>query len=220
MSCEGEQSLQVIEIFSSIQGETTRAGLPCAFVRLAGCNLRCAYCDTRYAVEEEGTPMGLGEVVGRIHRSGMRLACITGGEPLLQPAAVPLARELVGLGHSVLVETNGTLDITPLPAEATRVMDVKCPGSGECGRALMSNLEALRQQDEAKFVLCDRRDFDWAADFADGQGLIGRCHVLFAPAHGVLSGRQLADWILQSGLKVRLQLQLHKLLWPEKTRGA
>lgn len=220
MPSDAEQSLQVSEIFTSIQGETTRAGLPCTFVRLAGCNLCCTYCDTRYAAEEEGTTMDLGAVVARVHGAGTRLVCITGGEPLLQPATVPLARELIGLGHTVLVETNGTRDTFPLPPDAVCVMDIKCPGSGECGHTLTSNLDALRQQDEVKFVLCDRRDFDWAADFVRQHGLLRRCHVLFAPAHGVLAAGRLAGWILESGLEVRLQLQLHKILWPEKTRGA
>ena len=220
MPVPSEHTLQVSEIFTSIQGETTRAGLPCAFVRLSGCNLHCSYCDTRYAAEEEGTAMDLDTVVARTHGAGTHLVCITGGEPLLQPAAVPLAGELTGLGHTVLVETNGTRNTSPLPPEVVRVLDVKCPGSGECGRTLMSNLNALRPQDEVKFVLCSRRDFDWACGFARRYGLLGRCHVLFAPAHGVLPAVQLADWILESVLNVRLQLQIHKILWPAKTRGA
>lgn len=219
MSDRATQSLRVIEVFASIQGESTRAGLPCAFVRLAGCNLRCSYCDTRYAIEEAGTVMDLGEVVERLEDAGAHMVCVTGGEPLLQPAAVPLAEELARRGHTVLVETNGTLDITPLPPQTIRVMDVKCPGSGECGQTLMSNLEALRPDDQVKFVLCDRADFDWAADFVRQRRLIGRCHVLFSPAHGILPAAELAEWILASGLQVRLQVQLHKLLWPDRSRG-
>lgn len=213
------EKLQVIEVFKSIQGETTRAGLPCAFIRLAGCNLRCAYCDTRYAVEEPGTAEEVSDAAQKLHAFHTRLVCITGGEPLLQARVVPLARRLVELGHTVLVETNGTLDISVLPPEALRIMDVKCPGSGECGSTLVSNLAALRMQDEVKFVLCDRRDFDWAVEFAARHGLTGRCRVLFAPVAGKLPARELAGWVLESGLQVRLQVQLHKIIWPERTRG-
>ena len=215
-----EETLRVIEIFTSIQGETSHAGLPCTFVRLAGCNLHCAYCDTRYAVTEAGTEMLLGEAVRQAHKPGRRLVCITGGEPLLQAGAASLARQLIALNHTVLVETNGTLDIRVLPPEAARIMDVKCPGSGEAGKTLQRNLSALRPGDEVKFVLCDRRDFEWAQEFVAHAGLAGRCHLLFAPAHPVLAARELAGWILNSGLDVRLEIQLHKVLWPEKQRGA
>ena len=214
-----KETLRVIEIFTSIQGETSYAGLPCTFVRLAGCNLHCTYCDTRYAAEEEGTAMSVEEVARRVSQAGKRLVCITGGEPLLQPAAATLAENLIKLRHTVLVETNGTVDIRILPPEAVRIMDVKCPGSGESAKILMSNLDALQPGDELKFVLCDRRDFDWAVSFLERHRLAGRFHLLFAPAQGILGGRQLAEWILDSGLQVRLQLQLHKILWPEKTRG-
>jgi len=215
-----EERLRVIEMFRSIQGETTRAGLPCAFVRLAGCNLRCSYCDTRYAAEGQGRPTTVAEATRALHGLGTRLVCITGGEPLLQPSASALARGLIELGHTVLVETNGTMDTGVLPAGAVRIMDVKCPGSGHCGTTLAGNVAALRPRDEVKFVLCDRRDFDWAVQFVREQRLIGRCQVLFAPAADALSGRVLADWILESGLEARLQLQIHRILWPEKTRGA
>ncbi len=224
-----KQTLMVIELFRSIQGESTWAGLPCAFARLAGCNLRCSYCDTRYASEEPGDEMTVEHVHAVLKGMATKLVCITGGEPLLQLAAPALAGLLLDSGHTVLVETNGTLDISRLPAGAIRVMDVKCPGSGECGKALMSNLEGLGQRDEVKFVLCNRRDFDWAADFVKRHALTGCCQVLFAPvtphppegsaAPDAATPRRLAQWILDSGLGVRLQLQLHKILWPDRTRG-
>ncbi len=227
-----KQTLRVIELFRSIQGESTWAGMPCAFIRLAGCNLSCSYCDTRYALEEPGREMSLDEAFGSIEALTTRLVCITGGEPLLQAATPALAGRLLASGHTVLVETNGTLDISTLPSGTVRVMDVKCPGSGECGKMMMSNLEVLGAQDEVKFVLCDRRDFDWAAGFVVDHHLLSRCHVLFSPAVGrpqsrpsvaqedSVTPRRLAEWILESGLDLRLQLPLHKMLWPEKSRGA
>jgi 7-carboxy-7-deazaguanine synthase len=224
-----KQALRVVELFRSIQGESTWAGLPCVFVRLAGCNLQCSYCDTRYASEEPGAETAVDEVCARVEGMATRLVCLTGGEPLLQEAAPAIASRLMESGHTVLVETNGTLDISRLPANTIRVMDVKCPGSGECGKTLMSNLSHLKPHDEVKFVLCDRRDFDWAADFVRRQRLTDRCHVLFACAVTHLAGtssapdtatpRRLAQWVLDAGLPVRLQLQLHKILWPERTRG-
>ena len=214
-----EQSVQVVEIFASIQGEGIRAGLPCAFVRLAGCNLQCTYCDTRYACEATGEAMSVQDAAERAAGFGHRLVCITGGEPMLQSATPDLARLLAARGLTVLVETNGAVDLAPLPAEAVRVMDVKCPGSGECGKMFARNLDALRGGDEAKFVLCDRADFEWAAEFVRRHGLVERCHVLFAPAHGQLAGSDLADWIIESGLHVRLQLQLHRILWPGRDRA-
>jgi len=213
-------TLRVIELFRSIQGESTSAGLPCAFVRLAGCNLQCRYCDTRYAATERGTTMRVDEVCRKASRLATGLVCITGGEPLLQSATPELAGRLVEAGHTVLVETNGTRPISVLPHGVVRVMDVKCPGSGECGKTMPGNIEALRAVDEVKFVLCDREDFDWAVGFVREHALPGRCEVLFAPAHGILAPRELARWVLECGLPVRLQLQLHKLLWPEKERGA
>jgi 7-carboxy-7-deazaguanine synthase len=212
-------TLSVIEIFRSIQGETSFAGLPCGFVRLAGCNLRCSYCDTGYAWEESGEELSVEQVAEKLHQMGVELICITGGEPLLQNATPQLAENLLRLGHGVLVETNGTQDISALPKGTIRIMDVKCPGSGECGETLLANLGALTAEDEVKFVLTGRGDFEWAAHFARHHRLLDRCKVLFSPAYGLLTGAQLAEWILDSGLNVRLQLQLHRILWPERNRG-
>ena len=204
--------LRIVEVFDSLQGEGTRSGLPCAFVRLAGCNLHCTYCDTRYACELPGEPRAVEDVAAQLASTGRRLVCITGGEPLLQPATPALARRLIADGCTVLAETNGTVDMAGLPPEVVRIMDVKCPASGECGKTLPANLAALTERDEVKCVLCGRADFDWAAAFVREHGLTGRCAVLFAPAQGQLEPAELAAWILASGLPVRLQLQLHRLL--------
>jgi len=154
--------LPVIEIFKSIQGESSLAGLPCSFVRTAGCNLHCSYCDTRYAAQEEGEELPLERIADTVGSLGCRLTCITGGEPLLHAATPALCELLLGRGHTVIVETNGTQRIARLPEGVVRVMDVKCPASGECGRTLPRNLDALRAEDQVKFVICDRNDFDWA----------------------------------------------------------
>jgi len=220
MKLAGEPTLAVCELFRSIQGEGTRAGLPCAFVRTAGCNLRCRWCDTEYARSGPGERVPVPQLVERVAAMRTRLVCITGGEPLVQAWAVSeLARALLERGHTVVVETNGTLDVSALPEGAAVVMDVKCPGSGECGKTLPGNLERLGQGDEVKFVIADRADFDWAERFVRGHGLEEGPQVLFAPAHGLLEPRELAGWILGSGLDVRLQLQLHRIIWPERTRG-
>ena len=214
-----EKEISISEIFKSIQGETSYAGLPCNFVRFAGCNLHCTYCDTRYAAEQKGEPFPPQRVIQEVESLGSKLTCITGGEPLLQQGVEGLAAQLLQLGHKLLVETNGTQDVSRLPEGVIRVMDVKCPGSGECGKTLESNLRLLGQRDELKFVISDREDFDWSVRYVQERGLQGRCHLLFAPAWGRLAAAELASWILESGLQVRLQVQLHRILWPEKSRG-
>jgi len=212
--------LIICEIFRSIQGETSYAGLPCTFVRTSGCNLRCSYCDTEYARTGEGERISVAEVCRRVEELGTGLVCITGGEPLLQADAVAeLAERLLAAGHTVLLETNGTLDFGGLPEGVVVIMDVKCPGSGEDGRTLPANLERLRSRDEVKFVLSGRRDFDWAVDFLGVRGWTNGPHVLFAPVHGRLASSDLAAWILESGVRARLQLQLHKIIWPDRDRG-
>ena len=213
------QCLPVIEIFKSIQGESSLAGLPCTFVRTAGCNLRCTYCDTLYAVEGEGEELPLERIADTVESLGCNLTCITGGEPLLHPATPSLCAQLLERGHTVIVETNGTQEIARLPEGVIRVMDVKCPASGECGGTLPQNLDALRSEDQVKFVISDRSDFDWAVRFVRDHAMVDACEVLFAPAHPRIAGTVHAQWILESGLEVRLQLQLHKILWPGRTRG-
>ena len=214
-------ALSVCEIFRSIQGETSYAGLPCTFVRTSGCNLHCRYCDTEYARTGEGDRVAVSEVARRVGELGTQLVCITGGEPLLQAdAAAALAEALLAAGHTVLLETNGTLDFGAMPEDVVIIMDVKCPGSGESGQTLPANLQRLRPRDEVKFVMADRSDFEWAVQFVREQRWQDAGpHVLFAPVYVRLPGRELAEWILESGLRVRLQLQLHRILWPDRDRG-
>jgi len=214
------QTLLISEMFKSIQGETSRVGLPCTFVRTFGCNLDCAWCDTLYARTGEATPVAVEEVAQRVEALGGRLACITGGEPMLQPEPVAeLAERLMAAGRTVLLETNGTLDLALLPAGVVIIMDVKCPGSGQGDLTLPANIEQLGPRDEVKFVIVDRTDFDWAVAFVKQNDLLERAQVLFSAVQGALTHRALAEWILESGLDVRLQVQLQRLLWPDSTRG-
>ncbi len=215
----GRRTLQVAEIFASIQGEGTRAGLPTAFVRLAGCALRCRWCDTAWAFEG-GRSMDVEEVVAAILETGLPRVCLTGGEPLLQPALPDLARRLaVGEGLDVVVETGGDRDISVLPPPVSRVVDVKLPGSGMSGRMDPANLARLRPGDEVKMVIADRRDYEEARRILADRlaGFPGP--VLFAPVHGELAPAELAGWVLADRLPVRLQLQLHKVIWPGEDRG-
>ena len=206
--------LWVTETFTSIQGESTYAGLPCFFVRLSGCNLRCHYCDTRHAYER-GRRTTVETVVRRFQRSKAALAEITGGEPLAQAGFAELARALRdrGGGRPVLVETNGSLDLSRVPEGVLAIMDVKCPGSGESASVDWRNLDRLRPGDEVKFVVGDRADFEWACRVVVKHKLAKRGHaVLFSPVSGDLAPATLASWILESGLPVRVQIQLHKIM--------
>lgn len=217
--------MNVAEIFKSIQGETTRAGLPCAFVRLSGCNLSCSWCDTPYARNEAGEVLDVDAVAGRLLGFGTRLVCITGGEPLLQPDEVAaLASKLVRAGRTVTVETNGTRDLSVLPGGIVVIMDVKCPSSGHAGSELPDNLGYLTARDELKFILADRADFDWALDWIRARGLdaapgLDGPVLLMGAVAGRLEPSELAGWVLASGVDIRLQLQLHKILWPGAERG-
>ncbi len=210
--------LRVHEIFHSIQGESTHAGLPCVFVRLAGCNLRCRWCDTAYAFHG-GRAMTVAEVVAEVERHGCPLVEVTGGEPLLQPDAVPLMEELLRRGLRVLLETGGSLPIDGVPDGVLRIVDVKCPGSGEAASNRWENIERLRPGDEIKFVIAGREDFLWAAAQVRGRGLADRGAVLFSPVHDEVEPGDLARWVLADGLPVRVQIQLHKVLWPGAERG-
>jgi 7-carboxy-7-deazaguanine synthase len=211
--------LTVNEIFHSIQGESTHAGRPCVFVRLTACDLRCSWCDTPYAFTE-GQKMSLDEVVERVRGYGCDVVEITGGEPLLQKEVYPLMERLLHEGRTVMIETGGHVSAEQVPAGVIRVIDVKCPGSGEAGKMHWANLDQLRPSDEIKFVLKDRADYDYARNVVARHELILRCAaVLFSPVHGVLDAKQLAEWILADRLSVRLQLQGHKYIWDPTTRG-
>ena len=210
--------LTVNEVFFSIQGEGTRAGRPCVFVRLTGCPLRCVWCDTDYAFHE-GRRRKEEEVVAEVARWPSRLLCLTGGEPLAQPAAFPFVTRLADDGWEVVVETSGHVSLERLDPRAVAIMDVKTPGSGESARMDWSNLSRLRPKDEAKFVLDGRADYEWSRDLVREQRLAERCTVLFSPVHGRLEPGALGRWILEDALPVRLQVQLHKILWPGATRG-
>jgi 7-carboxy-7-deazaguanine synthase len=209
--------LKVNEIFFSIQGEGTRVGLPCVFVRLSGCPLRCSYCDTAYAFDE-GRPLEERDILAEIKRHPCRLVELTGGEPLSQPAAFAFTRELLDEGYEVLIETSGAISLAGLDPRTVVIMDVKTPGSGQAERMEWGNLELLKPTDEVKLVVTDRADFDWARDLVLSRRWA--CPVLFSPAHGRLDPAQISDWILSTGIPVRLQLQLHKYIWPERKRGA
>lgn len=210
--------LRVNEIFHSIQGESTHAGRPCVFVRLTGCNLRCVWCDTAYAFHE-GTSLSVDQVVAAVAAFDCPLVEITGGEPLLQPEAIELMRALLAGGHEVLLETGGSLPIDAVPVGVRRIVDLKCPGSGECDRNRWENLDALREGDELKFVIADRDDYEWAKGVVTERALHERATVLFSPVHDRVVSGELARWLLDDRLPVRMQLQMHKALWPHATRG-
>lgn len=222
----------ITEIFKSIQGEGTRAGLPCIFVRLTGCNLRCVWCDTAYAFHG-GTKYSQDEVLDEVRSlagegdARVSLVEITGGEPLLQPETPALAEKLLAAGYTVMIETSGERFVGVLPREVIKIVDVKCPDSGESGTFDLANLEAVDQKDEIKFVIASRRDYDFARDFMARHGLAARVHqVLFSPVFADpagrwtgLNARELAEWILADGLPVRLGLQLHKFIWDPAMKG-
>ena len=207
-----ERRLRVNEIFYSLQGESSFAGRPCVLVRLTGCHLRCSWCDSEHAFYE-GEWLSLDEVLSRVATLGCPLVELTGGEPLLQPAALPLLAALCDAGYQVLLETSGAVDISAVDPRVRRIVDVKCPGSGEADRNHWPNLEALRPGDELKLVLADEADYEWARELVLERRLHERCPVWFSPVAGRLDPALLAGWILRDHLPVRLQLQLHKLLW-------
>ena len=210
----------VTEIFKSIQGESTFAGLPCIFVRLTGCNLRCHWCDTAYAFYG-GKQMTTQEVIERIHEMAAKRVEFTGGEPLLQEREiVPLAERLVAEGYQVLIETSGERFIGRLPREVVKVVDVKCPASGEGGTFCIDNLEALDRKDQIKFVILNESDYRFANHFIAEHRLRDRVEeVIFSPVFGQLDPRTLAEWVLRDGLDVRLGLQIHKFIWEPEMRG-
>lgn len=210
--------LRVTEIFHSIQGESSYAGQPCVFVRLTGCPLRCTWCDTDYAFFG-GHECSIEEILATVHTYGCRLVEVTGGEPLAQPESLPLMSRLCDAGYTVLLETSGAIDIAPVDSRVHIILDVKCPGSGMTDRMHWPNLPILAAKDEAKFVLTDRADYDWAHEILARYDITNRCSVLFSPVFGSLDVRQLAEWILADRLPVRFQLQLHKYIWAPDMRG-
>jgi 7-carboxy-7-deazaguanine synthase len=211
--------LTVNEIFHSIQGESSFAGLPCVFVRLTACDLRCSWCDTSYAFVE-GRKREVDDVLGDVRAYGCRLVEVTGGEPLLQPDVYPLMQRLVDEGFRVLLETGGHVPIERIPHGVVRIVDVKCPGSGESSRMHWPNLGALTGEDEVKFVILDRADFDYAKEVVSRHQLAGRVgDILFSPVHGRMPAAELAAWVLADRLPVRVQLQVHKYIWSPERRG-
>lgn len=207
-----DATLRVTEIFHSIQGESSRVGLPTVFVRLTGCPLRCRWCDTEYAFHG-GTSMTIGQVLARMDEHATRFVCVTGGEPLAQKNCMPLLAALADSGYSVSLETSGALDISAVDPRVSRVMDLKAPGSGEAAKNRWENLACLTPRDEIKFVLADAGDYEWAREVIAARRLDALCPLLFSPAHGLLPPAQLAEWILRDRLAVRMQVQLHKVLW-------
>lgn len=210
--------MQVTEIFHSIQGESSYAGQPCVFVRLTGCPLRCIWCDTDYAFYV-GHECSIDEALAKVHTYGCRLVEVTGGEPLVQTESLPFMTRLCDAGYTVLLETSGAVDIAPVDPRAHVIMDVKCPGSGMTDRMHWPNLSQLAAKDEAKFVLADRADYDWAREILAQYDVASRCTVLFSPVFGSLDVRELAEWILADKLPVRFQMQLHKYIWAPDMRG-
>ncbi|MDX1566203.1 MAG: radical SAM protein [Longimicrobiales bacterium] len=221
---DGRDFLRVTEIFHSIQGESTWVGSPCTFVRLTGCPLRCTWCDTEYSFYG-GERRSLDSIVEEVRGIGTPLVEITGGEPLVHKNAFRLAEMLLDEGFTVLVETSGAMDVEPLDPRVHKIMDLKCPGSGEVEKNLWSNLDHLTGRDEVKFVVRDRRDYEWARDVIREQRLDQRVEdgslraLLISPVWDELDLQELAEWILEDGLPVRYQLQLHKLIWDPETRG-
>lgn len=205
-------ALRITEIFHSLQGEASRVGLPTVFIRLTGCPLRCTWCDTTYSFTG-GTASSIEAVLAEVARYPVRQVCVTGGEPLAQKECLALLTALCDAGYDVSLETSGALDIAPVDPRVSRIMDLKAPDSGESARNRWENLPLLGPRDELKIVLASRADYEWARDQLHQRALAERCPVLFSPAQGQLEPRQLAEWILEDGLPVRFQLQLHKLLW-------
>lgn len=211
-SINTDPTLKINEIFFSIQGETSRSGLPTIFIRLTGCPLRCVYCDTEYAFHE-GNKMTLAEIIEKISAYKTKLVTVTGGEPLAQKNCIDLLTLLCNTGYDVSLETSGAIDIQNVDTRVARIVDLKTPASGEVEKNLYNNLKYLSNNDQLKFVICDRKDYEWSKEKLREYKLNGQCEVLLSTSHGEIQTSQLANWILEDELPVRLQIQLHKYLW-------
>lgn len=214
-----EALIEICELFYSIQGESSYAGYPCFFIRFAGCNLRCTWCDTRYAYEGESEEYTISRLMAEVRKYPEVLVEITGGEPLLQEGVYQLFKELLAEDRKVLLETNGSTSLERVPQEVIKIMDIKCPGSSMHGKMDFNNFNFLSRNDEIKFVITSRADYDWAVKLVDSHGLAKLTTVTFSPIPALLAPSLLAEWILTDLLPVRLRLQLHTILWPEKQRG-
>lgn len=210
--------LKINEIFKSIQGESSYSGLPCIFIRLTGCNLRCSYCDTEYAFYE-GKEMSIDEILSAIAPYKIQLVEITGGEPLMQEEAIALMERLLDEDYKVLLETGGSLSVEKVPASVVKIMDIKCPGSGEAAKNNPGNLSRLTSKDEVKFVILDRSDYEWSREFLYRHTVHNKAGVIFSPVYGKLDLKDLAEWILEDSLPVRLQTQLQKVIWGKDAIG-
>jgi len=207
-----ENRLKITEIFFSLQGEALTVGIPTTFVRLTGCPLRCQYCDTAYAFTG-GEWMGLDEILEQVAANKTRFVTVTGGEPLAQKSCIELLTMLCDAGYHVSLETSGAIDVSAVDSRVVKVMDIKTPGSAEENRNRLENISHISAQDQIKFVICDEKDYEWSRELLQRLKLNDRCEVLFSPSYEQLSATDLADWILRDGLPVRMQMQLHKLLW-------
>ena len=207
--------LKIHEIFYSLQGESSRVGLPTVFVRLTGCPMRCVYCDTAYAFSG-GSNMEISEILARVTGYGTKYVTVTGGEPLAQKGCLVLLKALCDAGYSVSLETGGAIDISSVDKRVSVILDIKTPDSGEVENNIWSNLDHLKASDEVKFVLCSRADYDWAKEMLAKHHIADKCPVLFSPVYSQISPTDLAEWVLQDKLPVRMQVQLHKILWGEK----
>tara|TARA_B100000686_G_scaffold19921_1_gene18232 strand:+ start:810 stop:1448 length:639 start_codon:yes stop_codon:yes gene_type:complete len=210
--------IKVNEIYLSVQGESSYTGLPCVFIRLTGCNLRCSWCDTAYAFHE-GKNMTIDEILKEVRGFGVKLVEITGGEPLMQDKVHILMSKLIEKGHNVMLETGGSISLERVPRDVIKILDLKCPGSGEQEKNNLENLKILSPHDEVKFVILDRKDYEWSRDFIKRYKIIETAHVLLSPVFEKLDLKDLARWVLEDRLPVRLQTQLHKIIWDKNTTG-
>ena len=210
--------IKINEIYLSVQGESTHTGLPCIFIRLTGCNLRCSWCDTAYAFHE-GKNMSIDEILQKVENFGIHLVEITGGEPLMQDNVYTLMRRLIEKGYKVMLETGGSISLERVPKDVIKIMDLKCPGSGEQDKNNLDNLKLLAPHDEVKFVILDKKDYEWSRDIIKKYKINETAHILLSPVFDKLELKEMVKWILEDRLPVRLQTQLHKIIWDKNTIG-